>query len=166
MCSFDLTGSGSEDEQEDSRAGEAERRAQTDRTGAVLSLTVCLSDQRLAVAAQMTACTPQHYTTQTALQEQQSRLLGSTKFHIFVIVITKFLLTKTMVNGWFRNHSDRGLSSKWGVNVNHPLVCVMWSWQWLGALCVTSDLRNLSMFFSLWKVCSDYFCIWFILQIK
>ncbi len=67
VVDFDLTGSGGEDEQEDSRAGETERRAQTDGAGAVLSVTVCLSDQQLAVDAQMTI----HYTTQTALQEQE-----------------------------------------------------------------------------------------------
>lgn len=73
-----MTGSGGEDEQEDSRAGETEHRAQTDGAGAVLSVTVCLSDQQLAVDAQMTPHNALHYTIQTALQEQRSALLGST----------------------------------------------------------------------------------------
>ncbi len=65
VVGFDLTGSGGEDEQEDSRAGETERRAQTDGAGAVLSVTVCLSDQQLAVDAQMTPHNPLHYTDST-----------------------------------------------------------------------------------------------------
>lgn len=70
MCSVDDTDyvpliSGAEDEQEDSRAGETERRAQTDRAAAVLSVTVCLSDQRLAVDAQMTAHITLHYSDST-----------------------------------------------------------------------------------------------------
>lgn len=55
LCSLVFIGSGGEDEQEDSRSGETERRAQTDRAGALFSINVCLSDQWLAVDAQMTA---------------------------------------------------------------------------------------------------------------
>lgn len=76
-----LIGSGGEDEQEGSRSGETEHRAQTDRAGALLSLTVCLSDQRLAVDAQMTA----HLTT---LQEQQSPRTTALRTYLFPVIYT------------------------------------------------------------------------------
>lgn len=50
-CWSDLVGSGGEDEQTDSMSRQTKCRAQTDGTGAFLSVGVCLPDQRLAVDA-------------------------------------------------------------------------------------------------------------------
>lgn len=94
-------GSGGKDEQEDSRSGETERRAQTDGAGAVLSITVCLSDQWLAVDAQMMA--HPHNTTRAPEPGKYKTV------HICFTVILHVYICSIPI---MLNRSYRGLSSE------------------------------------------------------